>query len=173
MQRLAVSPLMLDELEKAHRDVLNILLQILEDGMLTDGKGRTVNFKNTILIMTSNVGSKRVMELSRLEAAAASLNQSGNSEQDENDAIYSRLSAVVKEEPESEMRPEFLNIIDEIVAFSPLAGDDLTGIAGLILDKTVELAADFLSYEYNLNFQYTVLLLVLKKRLIHTPAHNQ
>jgi ATP-dependent Clp protease ATP-binding subunit ClpC len=152
---------LLDELEKAHGDVLNILLQILEDGMLTDGKGRTVNFKNTILVMTSNVGSRRIMELSRLEddldagdieegitsrksrkKHRASLQASPDDEEVEQkrDAMYTKLSEVVKEELEGEMRPEFLNRIDEIVVFSPLCEKDLTSIVDLILQKTVQRA---------------------------------
>jgi ATP-dependent Clp protease ATP-binding subunit ClpC len=136
----------LDELEKAHPDVLNILLQIMEDGMLTDGKGRTVNFKNTIIIMTSNVGSRRIMDLSRLESKAhigeeePNVNGGKDRQQEEADALYEKLSEVVKEELESAMRPELLNRIDEIVVFSPLSTTDLTSIAQLILNRTLERA---------------------------------
>ena len=102
--------------------------------MLTDGKGRTVNFKNSILVMTSNVGSKRIMELSRLEHDAV------DDADKEKEAIYNRLSEVVKEELEIEMRPEFLNRIDEIVVFSPLSATDLSSIVDLILQQTVKRA---------------------------------
>lgn len=130
VRRAPHSVILLDELEKAHGDVLNILLQILEDGILTDGQGRTVNFKNAILIMTSNVGSQRIMGLSKLQAAA----------HENEDAIYASLSEVVKEELESTMRPEFLNRVDDIVVFSPLSDANLNSIAQLILNKTVKRA---------------------------------
>jgi ATP-dependent Clp protease ATP-binding subunit ClpC len=131
------SLILLDELEKAHPDVLNILLQIMEDGMLTDGKGRTVNFKNTILVMTSNVGSRRILEMSRLNPKPTN---GDDFSQEDSDALYGVLSEVVKEELELEMRPELLNRIDEIVVFSPLAKDDLSMIADLILKQTVNRA---------------------------------
>lgn len=143
VRRAPHSVVLLDELEKAHGDVLNILLQILEDGMLTDGKGRTVNFKNTILIMTSNVGSQRIMELSRLLNAAKKgdyANGNGSDSQEDEDFMYASLSEVVKEELESAMKPEFLNRIDDIVVFSPLSEDNLNSIAQLILNRTVERA---------------------------------
>eukprot|EP00980_Cylindrotheca_fusiformis_P001412 scaffold345_cov134-Cylindrotheca_fusiformis.AAC.23 len=139
VRRAPHSVILLDELEKAHGDVLNILLQILEDGMLTDGQGRTVNFKNTILIMTSNVGSRRIMELSRLESATEELN-GGNDVQALEDAVYAKLSEVVKEELEFAMKPELLNRIDEIVVFSPLSDSNLNSIAELILNRTVQRA---------------------------------
>lgn len=134
---------MLDELEKAHPDVLNVLLQILEDGMLTDGKGRTVNFKNTILIMTSNVGSQRIMELSKLKLAAqrgAEPNGGKDVAQAAADALYAKLSGVVKDELEQTMRPELLNRMDEIVVFSPLSDLDLQSIAQLTMDRVIERA---------------------------------
>jgi ATP-dependent Clp protease ATP-binding subunit ClpC len=142
VRRAPHSVVLLDELEKAHSDVLNILLQVMEDGMLTDGKGRTVNFKNTILIMTSNVGSKRIMELSKLESAAneSNLNGGKDSQQEQADALYAKLSEVVKEELEVAMRPELLNRMDEIVVFSPLSDTDLRHIAVLILNQTLERA---------------------------------
>jgi ATP-dependent Clp protease ATP-binding subunit ClpC len=127
VRRSPHSVVLLDELEKAHGDVLNILLQILEDGILTDGKGRTVNFKNTILIMTSNVGSRRILELSRLESAVGI--------ETDDDALYEKLSETVKEELEASMKPELLNRMDEIVIFSPLTETDLASITDLILNK--------------------------------------
>jgi ATP-dependent Clp protease ATP-binding subunit ClpC len=132
----------LDELEKAHGDVLNILLQILEDGILTDGKGRTVNFKNTILIMTSNVGSQKILELSRLESNAHTAEAMENDHNDGKDrqqgaeaALYAKLSETVKQALEESMKPELLNRMDEIVVFSPLSDSDLTSITELILGK--------------------------------------
>jgi ATP-dependent Clp protease ATP-binding subunit ClpC len=145
VRRAPHSVVLLDELEKAHPDVLNILLQIMEDGILTDGKGRTVNFKNTILIMTSNVGSQRIMAMTKLEAAAhimdEQLNGGRDSEQEVAEALYAKLSEVVKDELEMTMRPELLNRMDEIVVFSPLSNTDLNSIAGILLDKTVERAS--------------------------------
>jgi ATP-dependent Clp protease ATP-binding subunit ClpC len=133
---------LLDELEKAHPDVLNVLLQILEDGQLTDGKGRTVNFKNVILIMTSNVGSKRIMEVFKLEAALENRDDviGEDTIQTAADLLYGKLSDVVKDELEQTMRPELLNRMDEIVVFSPLTNTDLKSIAKLIMDKVVDRA---------------------------------
>jgi len=128
VRRAPHSVVLLDELEKAHGDVLNILLQILEDGMLTDGKGRTVNFKNTILIMTSNVGSQNILALSRQNSQADA------------STLYAQLSETVKEALEAQMKPELLNRMDEIVVFSPLSSTDLESITSLILSKTVERA---------------------------------
>ena len=137
VRRAPHSVVLLDELEKAHGDVLNILLQILEDGMLTDGKGRTVNFKNTILIMTSNVGSQNILALSRLEEAARNLE---DTEQQQKETFYAKLSETVKEALEDSMKPELLNRMDEIVVFSPLSSTDLASITSLILSKTIQRA---------------------------------
>ena len=139
------SVVLLDELEKAHGDVLNILLQILEDGILTDGKGRTVNFKNTILIMTSNVGSRDILNLSRLESAARLVNgesesDSKDKQQQEDDLLYARLSETVKDALEDTMKPELLNRMDEIVVFSPLSSSDLSSISDLLLSKITQRA---------------------------------
>jgi len=133
VRRAPHSVVLLDELEKAHGDVLNILLQILEDGMLTDGKGRTVNFKNTILIMTSNVGSQNILSLSRMQPE-------GSGEEQQGDSLYARLSETVKEALEATMKPELLNRMDEIVVFSPLSSTDLSSITSLILSKTIQRA---------------------------------
>merc|ERR1711935_1148112 len=129
VRRAPHSVVLLDELEKAHGDVLNILLQILEDGMLTDGKGRTVNFKNTILIMTSNVGSQNILALSRQNS------QAFGADEQQNSALYAKLSETVKEALEASMKPELLNRMDEIIVFSPLSPIDLESITSLILRK--------------------------------------
>ena len=100
------SVILFDELEKAHEDVLNLLLQVMDEGTLTDGKGRTVSFKNNIFVMTSNIGSKDIIE------AARSMDQEVDQSQ--------LTSDVVKGALEEAMRPEFLNRIDEIIVFSPL-----------------------------------------------------
>ena len=160
VRRAPHSVVLLDELEKAHVDVLNILLQIMEDGMLTDGKGRTVSFKNTILVMTSNVGSRRILQVTR-ESEESSLFKSTDeileptsiqevnqmNPESENDptttlaeVLYTKLLTVVKEELEDALRPELLNRIDEIVVFSPLGNSDLGEIASSLLQQTVNRA---------------------------------
>lgn len=129
VRRAPHSVILLDELEKAHDDVLNLLLQIMDEGKLTDGKGRTVSFKNNILVMTSNVGSKEIME-----AVKGS---------DATDADAKRLTVdVVKKVLEDAMRPELLNRIDEIISFSPLSFDNLKAIAKNLVNDTVKRAKD-------------------------------
>lgn len=122
IRRSPHSVVLLDEVEKAHEDVLNILLQVLDEGQLTDGKGRTVSFKNSVLIMTSNIGSSKILDMSKAKATEA------------------ETTNVVKEELESSMKPELLNRIDEIVVFSPLSYKNLREIASNNLDETVERA---------------------------------
>ena len=139
VRRSPHSVVLLDELEKAHPDVTSILLQVLEDGILTDGKGRTVSFKNTIIVMTSNVGSNRILQ------------ETSQHDDRGDDDLYSKLLLIVKEELESGLKPEFLNRLDEIVVFSPLANDDLTDIAKKLLQETVERARE----ERNLDLTLT------------------
>jgi ATP-dependent Clp protease ATP-binding subunit ClpB len=117
VRRHPYSVVLFDEIEKAHPDVFNVLLQILEDGRLTDGKGRTVDFRNTVLIMTSNVGSTAIFELS-----------AQNPERARKEAMEALRAA---------FRPEFINRIDEIVIFNPLGKAQLEGIVKLLL-KNVE-----------------------------------
>jgi ATP-dependent Clp protease ATP-binding subunit ClpC len=122
------SVILFDELEKAHEDVLNLLLQVMDEGTLTDGKGRTVSFKNNIFVMTSNIGSKDIIE------AVRSMDQEDH---------QSKLTAdVVKSALEEAMRPEFLNRIDEIIVFSPLPYDQLKEISRNLIDNTVKRVAD-------------------------------
>jgi ATP-dependent Clp protease ATP-binding subunit ClpC len=138
VRRSPHSVVLLDEVEKAHGDVLNILLQIMEDGILTDGKGRTINLKNTILVLTSNVGSRRILELTRQGASSVptdAVTEGGDH------VLYPELSRVVKEELEATMKPELLNRIDEIVVFSPLSVTDLSNISELLVQKVVDRAA--------------------------------
>lgn len=127
VRRKPHSVVLFDELEKAHEDVLNILLQVMDEGTLTDGKGRTVSFKNTIFIMTSNVGSQEILKISRGENPTAE----GGS------AAGMSMDGVVKAELEKKMKPEFLNRIDEIVVFKPLEDPVLVAIAQNILDETI------------------------------------
>jgi ATP-dependent Clp protease ATP-binding subunit ClpC len=120
-----------DELEKAHEDVLNVLLQILDEGTLTDGKGRTVSFKNCIFVMTSNVGSQEIIKISRGENPTAADGSSAGM----------TMEGAVKNELEKKMRPELLNRIDEIVVFKPLEDAVLISIAQGILDETIQRAS--------------------------------
>ncbi|MCW8988045.1 MAG: ATP-dependent chaperone ClpB [Gammaproteobacteria bacterium] len=115
VRRKPYSVILLDEVEKAHPDVFNILLQVLEDGRLTDGQGRTVDFKNTVIIMTSNLGSQQIQELS--------LN---NSTSEKN---YEAMKNAVMETVSSHFRPEFINRIDEVVVFHPLGKEQIRSIA--------------------------------------------
>jgi ATP-dependent Clp protease ATP-binding subunit ClpA len=108
---------LLDEIEKAHPDVFNVLLQVLDDGRLTDGQGRTVNFKNTVVIMTSNIGSA---------AIAATSARAG-------DAAYEQMKREVTETLSSHFRPEFLNRVDEVIVFHALTEQDLSEIVDLLL----------------------------------------
>jgi AAA domain (Cdc48 subfamily)/C-terminal, D2-small domain, of ClpB protein len=129
VRRSPHSVVLLDELEKAHPDVISILLQVLEDGILTDGKGRTVSFKNCIIVMTSNIGSTQIL--------AESNRHKGSS-----DELYSKLLSIVKEELEAGVKPEFLNRLDEIVVFSPLETSELTDIARKLLEETLQRAKE-------------------------------
>jgi ATP-dependent Clp protease ATP-binding subunit ClpB len=114
VRRRPYSLLLLDEVEKAHPDVFNVLLQVLEDGRLTDGHGRTVDFRNTVIVMTSNLGSDRIQELAG----------EGN---------YARMKSEVLDVVSRYFRPEFINRIDETVVFHPLQAAQIRGIAGIQL----------------------------------------
>ena len=108
---------MLDEIEKAHGDVFNLLLQILEDGRLTDAKGKTINFNNTIIIMTSNLGSEIIQEESDYEVIKAKVHE----------LLYTYF------------KPEFLNRIDEVITFRPLTPENIMKIAGLQVEQLQKL----------------------------------
>ncbi|CAB9497481.1 protein ClpB [Seminavis robusta] len=125
VRRAPHSVILLDELEKAHPDVLNVLLQVMDDGILTDGKGRTVSFKNTIIIMTSNIGSRKVLQLTKQEGKE----NNGIAPDGDGRPKYAKLSNVVQAELESFMKPEFLNRIDDVVIFQPLTENELAEIA--------------------------------------------
>ncbi|MDO4563855.1 MAG: ATP-dependent Clp protease ATP-binding subunit [Clostridia bacterium] len=116
--------LLFDEIEKAHPDVFNILLQILEDGILTDSQGRRVDFRNTVIIMTSNLGANRIIDPKRLGFTAAE-----NSE-----ATYESIKKNVMDELKKSFRPEFLNRIDDIIVFHPLTEEQIQQIARLMLE---------------------------------------
>ncbi len=114
VRRKPYSVILLDEIEKAHADVFNILLQVLDDGRLTDGHGRTVDFKNTVLVMTSNLGSDLIQTLA-------------------GEANYEEMKASVMNVVSQHFRPEFLNRVDDVVVFHPLSKDQIVDIAGIQL----------------------------------------
>jgi ATP-dependent Clp protease ATP-binding subunit ClpB len=125
VRRRPYSVILFDEIEKAHHDVFNLLLQLLDDGRLTDSQGRTVDFKNTIVIMTSNIGSQRLVE---------SISGDGT--------VSAEAKDEVLEEMKGHFRPEFLNRVDDVVVFSPLTEDDIVKIIDLeLLDIDRRLAA--------------------------------
>ncbi|MEE3719626.1 ATP-dependent Clp protease ATP-binding subunit [Tumidithrix elongata RA019] len=125
VRRRPYTVVLFDEIEKAHPDVFNLLLQILEDGRLTDSKGRTVDFKNTLLIMTSNIGSKVI------EKGGGGLGFDFAENQE--DSHYTRIRSLVNEELKQYFRPEFLNRLDEIIVFRQLNKDEVKEIADLML----------------------------------------
>ena len=118
------SVILFDEIEKAHPDVFNIMLQILDDGRLTDAKGRHINFKNTVIIMTSNVGASMITTGSKLGFSVSN---------DESKDKYEKLKETVTEEMKKAFRPEFLNRIDETIVFSHLSKEEIREIVDLML----------------------------------------
>merc|ERR1711965_453600 len=128
VRRKPYTVVLFDEVEKAHPDVFNLLLQILEDGRLTDAQGRLIDFKNTLIILTSNIGSK-VIE----KGAAGGLGF--DTLDDEGEADYNRMSAAVQEELKQYFRPEFLNRLDEIIVFNQLTKKDVRKIADIMIKQ--------------------------------------
>jgi ATP-dependent Clp protease ATP-binding subunit ClpC len=128
VRRRPYTVVLFDEIEKAHPDVFNMLLQILEDGRLTDAKGRTVDFKNTLLIMTSNIGSKVI------EKGGGGLGFEF-SDGDASESQYNRIRSLVNEELKQYFRPEFLNRVDEIIVFRQLQKDEVKEIADIMLKE--------------------------------------
>ncbi|WP_069790028.1 ATP-dependent Clp protease ATP-binding subunit [Cyanobacterium sp. IPPAS B-1200] len=127
VRRRPYTVVLFDEIEKAHPDVFNLLLQILEDGRLTDAKGRTVDFKNTLLIMTSNIGSKVI------EKGGGGLGF--ELEDDQTESQYNRIRSLVNEELKNYFRPEFLNRLDEIIVFRQLNKEEVKEISELLLKE--------------------------------------
>ncbi len=125
VRRKPYSVVLFDEIEKAHPDVFNILLQVLDDGRITDSQGRTVDFKNTIIILTSNIGAQYLLE---------GIDKEGNISKEATDRVMEQLR--------QGFRPEFLNRLDEIIMFKPLVRDDITRIAGLIVKDINRRLAD-------------------------------
>ena len=126
VRRRPYSVVLFDEIEKAHRDVFNVLLQMLDDGRLTDGQGRTVDFKNTIVIMTSNIGSQRILEYRGAFGGTG----------------YERMKEAVMEELRPHFRPEFLNRVDEIIVFHALTEEHLKKIVEIQLGDLRERLAE-------------------------------
>ncbi|MEA4825462.1 MAG: AAA family ATPase, partial [Clostridium sp.] len=126
VRRQPYSVVLFDEIEKAHPEVFNILLQILEDGRLTDGKGKTINFKNTIIIMTSNVGASTI---NRQKSLGFSVSE------DVSESEYERMKENVMAELKNSFRPEFLNRIDDIIVFHALEEKHLRHIVKLMLKE--------------------------------------
>ena len=125
VRRKPYSVILFDEIEKAHPDVFNILLQVLDDGRVTDSQGRTVDFKNTILIMTSNIGSTYLLE---------GIDQAGNISEEARTSTMNDLKA--------HFRPEFLNRLDEIIMFRPLTKDNISGIIDILMKRLNKRLAD-------------------------------
>ena len=125
IRRKPYSVILFDEIEKAHPDVMNMLLQILEDGRLTDSQGRTVNFKNTVIIMTSNIGARLITEKKSLGFA--------NSSDEDETKEYEDIKKNVMAELKKELRPEFINRIDDIIVFHKLNDDEIRSIIDLLL----------------------------------------
>ena len=128
VRRRPYTVVLFDEIEKAHPDVFNLLLQLLEDGRLTDSKGRTVDFKNTLVIMTSNIGSKVIEK----GGGGLGFEFSGESEEE---SQYTRIRSLVNEELKQYFRPEFLNRLDEIIVFRQLNRDEVKLIADIMLKE--------------------------------------
>ena len=179
VRRKPYSVVLFDEIEKAHPDVFNVLLQVLDDGRLTDGKGRTVNFKNTILIMTSNVGSNIIQDyINKLTLPDSLPSDESRAE------ILDECKDAVLEVLKRSVRPEFLNRIDEVIMFEPLTKDDIKGIlqlqinaiASLLREKGVELtftdaALDYLgSKGYDISFGARPIKRLLQKELVNELA---
>ncbi len=129
VRRKPYSVVLLDEIEKAHPDVFNVLLQVLDDGRLTDSKGRTVDFKNTIIIMTSNLGSHLISE--KLA--------SGFKDDEEWDETFSNLKQQLSQLLKQTIRPEFLNRVDEVIVFKPLSQSDIREVVSLQLKRVQEM----------------------------------
>lgn len=132
VRRKPYSVVLFDEVEKAHPDVFNVLLQILDDGRLTDSKGRVINFKNTIIIMTSNVGASQIKKMSNF----------GFSSGDEADAGYDRMKDDINEALKEQFKPEFLNRLDDIIIFRKLTKNEAGAICKKIIDSLSERLKD-------------------------------
>ena len=151
IRRNPYSVILFDEIEKAHPDVFNILLQVLDDGHITDSQGRKVDFRNTVIIMTSNAGAQAIIDPKRLGF--------GNKENQEED--YKRMKMNVMNEIKLVFRPEFLNRIDEILVFHPLGEPELKKITGMMCQEVVKRAKEQL--DIHLTVRDSVKKLIMEK----------
>ena len=145
------SVILFDEIEKAHSDIMNILLQILEDGILTDSQGKTVSFKNCVIIMTSNIGARKITENKKL----GFLGEDTNKEKE-----YEEIKKEVNNELKRELKPEFINRIDEIIIFHKLSEDNIREIIKLMINKVKNRLK---SQGYDLEFDKSIIELIRKK----------
>lgn len=134
VRRRPYSVILLDEVEKAHPDIFNSLLQVLDDGRLTDGKGRTINFKHTIIIMTSNIGSEAILDFGKRRNAIGFMDEEDRSETANDSNIRQRVMEMLREQ----FRPEFLNRVDETVVFHSLRKENLAEIVDLQLQHVAK-----------------------------------
>ena len=153
IRRKPYTVILFDEIEKAHPDVMNMLLQILEDGRLTDSQGRTVNFKDTVIIMTSNLGARMITDKKSLGFTTKEAEQDTNKQSEE---TKKEVMEVVKKE----LRPEFINRIDEIIVFHKLNDDEISQIIDLMLQEVVKRLKD---QKYNITIDNKVKELICKK----------
>ena len=157
IRRKPYSVILFDEIEKAHPDVMNMLLQILDDGRLTDSNGRTVNFKNTVIIMTSNIGARIITDKKTLGFS----NETRNSKEAKDEQKeYENIKKEVMAELKREFRPEFINRIDEIIVFHKLNDDEISKIIELMLN---EVANRMKAQKYEIEFSSNVKNLIAKK----------
>ena len=153
VRRKPYSVILLDEIEKAHPDVMNMLLQILEDGRLTDSQGRTVNFKNTIIIMTSNVGAKLITDKNKLGF-------SGENETENKKQEYEDIKKEVMGELKKQFRPELINRIDDIIVFHKLEDEDIKKIIEIMISQVVKRLEE---QDINIEIDNSVKELIAKK----------
>ena len=143
IRRKPYSVILFDEIEKAHPDVMNMLLQILDDGRLTDAQGRTVNFKNTVIIMTSNIGARLITDKTTLGFSA-------KDKKDESQKEYETIKKDVMGELKKQFRPEFINRIDEIIVFHKLNDEDIKQIIDIMLNQVTKRMAEK-SYKFEID----------------------
>ena len=153
IRRKPYSVVLFDEIEKAHPDVMNMLLQILEDGRLTDSQGRTVNFKNTVIIMTSNLGARLITDRKQLGFT----NKEGEADSKKE---YEEIKKEVMAELKKELRPEFINRIDEIIVFHKLTDEDINQIIDIMLKEVVNRLKE---QKYDIKFEPDVKDMIAKE----------
>ena len=153
IRRKPYSVVLFDEIEKAHPDVMNMLLQILEDGRLTDSQGRTVNFKNTVIIMTSNLGARLITDRKQLGFT----NKEGETDYKKE---YEEIKKEVMAELKKELRPEFINRIDEIIVFHKLTDEDINQIIDIMLKEVVNRLKE---QKYDIKFEPDVKDMIAKE----------